>query len=113
MERIVSGRSGDTLVVPRGIKHIAFNDRDEALVCIVEYKPGLDLYKTLQCFAGLTIDRDFNGRGLVNIPKIMYMLKKADARSHHPPRLCAAMVVPIGHGCFLRIWLDAGMGSVV
>src|SRR5258706_14971251 len=32
------GRIGDTVRVPRGIKHIAYNDKLEKLVCIVEYK---------------------------------------------------------------------------
>src|SRR5512134_3349262 len=34
------GRTGDTIVIPRGVRHIAFNDRSETLVCTVYYKPG-------------------------------------------------------------------------
>jgi quercetin dioxygenase-like cupin family protein len=75
------GRPGDTVVVRRGTRHIAFNDRTESLVCIVDYKPGLDHYKTMQCFAGLTIDCDYDKRGLVNVPKVMYMLRKTNALS--------------------------------
>lgn len=76
-----TGKAGDTLLVPRGTRHIAFNDREEPLVCIVDYRPGLDHYKTMQCFAGLTLDCAYDRRGLVNVPKIMFMLKKANARS--------------------------------
>src|SRR3990170_7783264 len=39
-ERI--GRAGDTITVPRGKAHIAFNNQAEVLSCILEYKPGLD-----------------------------------------------------------------------
>lgn len=70
------GKAGDTVVAPRGVRHIAHNDTDVPLVCIVEYKPGLDHYTTMQCFAGLTLDGEIDRRGLVNIPKIMYLLKK-------------------------------------
>ena len=75
------GKTGDTLCVPRGARHIACNDRDEPLVCIVEYKPGLDHYTTMQCFAGLTLDGYIDKRGLVNIPRIMYLLKRNGAAS--------------------------------
>ena len=75
------GKAGQSLTAPRGVRHIAYNDRDVKLVCIVDYKPGLDHYTTMQCFAGLTLDGEIDRRGLVNIPKIMYMLKRADAQS--------------------------------
>ena len=94
------GRAGQTLVIPRGAKHIAFNDRDEPLVCIVEYRPGLDHYRTMQCFAGLTIDRDIDRKGLVNVPKIMYMLKKADASSITRPAFAAEWLFRLGLNVF-------------
>ena len=72
------GKAGDTVIAPRGIRHIAYNDKDVPLICTVEYRPGLDHYTTMQCFAGLTIDGQVDGRGLVNIPKIMYLLKKGN-----------------------------------
>lgn len=78
------GKAGDVVTVTRGVKHIACNDRSEPLICIVEYKPGLDHYTTMQCFAGLTLDGMIDGKGLVDIPKIMYLLKRADVLS--PPR---------------------------
>ncbi|HZJ23611.1 MAG TPA: cupin domain-containing protein, partial [Anaerolineales bacterium] len=54
------GRSGQTVAVPRGVRHIAYNNSPEVLVCIVEYKPGLDIFKYFQCFGGLTHDRDID-----------------------------------------------------
>src|SRR5690242_12413808 len=68
----VFGKKGETVRVPFGTRHIAFNDRDEPLVCIVEYKPGLDHYRSMQCFAGLTLDGALDKKGLVDIPRIMY-----------------------------------------
>src|SRR5687767_10391570 len=93
-------RAGDTLVVQRGIKHIAFNDKSEPLVCIVEYRPGLDLYKTLQCFAGLTVDGNYNKRGMVNVPRIMYMLRKAGAQSLTRPAFAPQWLFRFGMDIF-------------
>ncbi|MEW6083303.1 MAG: cupin domain-containing protein [Chloroflexota bacterium] len=75
------GKAGDTVVAPRGIRHIAYNDKDVPLVCTVEYKPGLDHYTTMQCFAGLTLDGRIDRRGLVHIPRIMYLLKRGNILS--------------------------------
>ncbi|HJS20066.1 MAG TPA: cupin domain-containing protein [Anaerolineales bacterium] len=97
------GKAGDTLTVSRGTRHIAFNDRDEPLVCIVEYKPGLDHYKTMQCFAGLTLDCDYDKRGLVNIPRIMFMLKRANAMSLTRPAFAPDWLFQIGMSFFFRV----------
>jgi quercetin dioxygenase-like cupin family protein len=97
------GNVGETLTIPRGIRHIAFNDKDEPLVCIVEYKPGLDHYKTMQCFAGLTIDCDYDKRGLVNVPKIMFMMKKANALSMTRPAFAPEWIFRLGMAVFSSI----------
>jgi len=101
------GKVGDMLTAPRGVKHIAFNDKAEKLVCTVEYKPGLDHYTTMQCFAGLTIDGDIDRRGLVNIPKILYLLKRADALSLPRPAFTPQIVFRLGMSVFY------GVGSVL
>jgi quercetin dioxygenase-like cupin family protein len=69
------GRAGQTLTVPRGTRHIAYNNRPETLICIVEYKPGLDISRSFQCFSGLTCDGDVYGRYGINIPRMMYYMK--------------------------------------
>ena len=97
------GKAGDILTVPHGTRHIAFNDRDEPLVCIVEYKPGLDHYKTMQCFAGLTLDCLYDKRGLVDIPKIMFLLKKANARSLTRPAFAPAWLFQVGMHAFFTL----------
>jgi quercetin dioxygenase-like cupin family protein len=75
------GRAGQTLTVPRGTRHIAYNNHPEALVCIVEYKPGLDISKSFQCFGGLTCDGDVYGRYGINIPKMMYFMKRMNMKA--------------------------------
>lgn len=97
------GKAGDTLTVLRGTPHIAFNDKDEPLVCIVEYNPGLDHYKTMQCFAGLTLDCDYDRRGLVNVAKIMFMLKKVNALSLTRPAFAPDWLFQFGMNIFFSI----------
>ena len=97
------GKVGDVLTIPRGTRHIAFNDRDEALVCVVDYKPGLDHYKTMQCFAGLTLDCDYDRRGLVNVDKIMYMLKSCNALSLTRPAFAPDWLFRLGMNAFYVI----------
>lgn len=97
------GKVGETLTIPRGTRHIAFNDRDEPLVCIVDYRPGLDHYKTMQCFAGLTIDCDYDRRGLINVPKIMYMLGTCNARSLTRPAFAPDWMFGLGMNFFYRM----------
>jgi quercetin dioxygenase-like cupin family protein len=97
------GRVGETLMIPCGTRHIAFNDQKEPLVCVVEYKPGLDHYKTMQCFAGLTLDCDYDKRGLVNVPKIMFMLKRAQALSLTRPAFAPEWLFHLGMDVFFSL----------
>lgn len=97
------GKAGEMLTIPRGTRHIAFNDKDEPLVCIVDYKPGLDHYKTMQCFAGLTLDCDYDRRGLVNIAKIMFMLKTCNALSLTRPAFAPDWLFRLGMTVFYRM----------
>jgi quercetin dioxygenase-like cupin family protein len=97
------GKAGDTLTVPRGTRHIAFNDKDEPLVCVVEYRPGLDHYKTMQCFAGLTLDCDYDRRGLVNPAKILFMLKRVNALSIIRPAFAPDWLFQLGMSTFFVV----------
>lgn len=106
------GRSGDTVVVPRGTRHIAFNDKDEPLVCIVEYKPGLDHYTTMQLFAGLTLDGLIDRRGLVDIPRIMYLLRKGNVLSLPRPAFVPDFVFRLGMNLFYVIGSMLGWESL-
>jgi len=75
------GEAGQTLTVPKGARHIAYNNKPETLTCIVEYRPGLDHYQLFQCFAGLTLDGEIDAKGSINIPKMGYFLKKINAQA--------------------------------
>lgn len=106
------GQAGDTICVPRGTRHIASNIKAEKLVCIVEYKPGLDHYKAMQCFAGLTLDNDIDRRGLVNVPKIMYMLKRINAQSLTRPAFVPDLIFRLGMALFYGLGAIAGWESL-
>jgi len=71
---------GMRIRVPKGMRHIAFNNKSELLQCTVELKPGLDNYKFFQCFGGLTMDNEYSSNGTVNIPKMLYFTKKMKAQ---------------------------------
>lgn len=103
---------GDTLIAPRGVKHIAFNDKDEPLVCIVEYRPGLDHYTTMQCFAGLTMDGYIDNRGLVSIPRILYLLKRFEALSLPRPAFAPEWMFRLGMETFFVIGTMLGWESL-
>lgn len=106
------GKAGETLTIPRGTPHIAFNDSEEPLVCIVEYKPGLDHYKTMQCFAGLTLDCDYDKRGLVNFAKVLFMLKKVNALSLTRPAFAPDWLFRLGMNIFFRIGSRLGWETI-
>jgi quercetin dioxygenase-like cupin family protein len=97
------GKAGDVLTIPRGTPHIALNENEEPLVCIVEYRPGLDHYKTMQCFAGLTLDCDYDRRGLVNIAKVGFMLRTVNAQSLTRPALTPDWLFRLGMHTFFVI----------
>ena len=94
--RTLFGKPGDRLIAPRGVRHIACNDRDEKLVCIVDYKPGLEHYTNMQCFAGLTLDGLIDRRGIVNIPKVLYLLKKGNILSLPRPAFAPDLAFRVG-----------------
>jgi quercetin dioxygenase-like cupin family protein len=86
------GTPGETVTVPRGTRHIAYNHIPEPLVCVVEYKPGLDISRSFQCFSGLTCDGDVYGRYGINIPKMMYFMKRMNMQAVARP---ASLPAPI------------------
>ncbi len=75
------GKPGERIVVPKGARHIAYNNSPAVLTCIVEYTPGLDHYRFFQCFGGLTIDRDIDAKGSINIPKMLYFTRRMNAQA--------------------------------
>ena len=98
------GGVGETVTVPRGTRHIAYNNAPETLVCVVEYKPGLDISRTFQCFGGLTCDGDVRGRYGINIPKMMYFMKRMNARAVARPAMLPAPV----YGLLMNVFYVVG-----
>ena len=87
------GKPGDTIIVPPGKRHIAYNNKPETLSCVVEYTPGLDTYTFFQCFAGLTIDQDVDKQGKINIAKMLYFARKMNTRSMARPTSIPAPIL--------------------
>ena len=77
--------AGESITVPKGIKHIAYNNKNEVLDCVVEYRPGLDHKKFMQCLMGLTKDNFLDKKGGVDIPRMGYCLMKMKAKSMARP----------------------------
>jgi quercetin dioxygenase-like cupin family protein len=100
------GGAGETIAIPRGARHIAYNDKAETLRCILEYKPALDSQQMFQCFAGLTLDGDINRWGIVSIPKMMYFMRKLNARAVARPSFVPGPVFS------LLMWISYMIGSL-
>lgn len=86
MKLVINGQEfivgqGERITVLKGKRHIAYNNRNSRLHCIIDYTPGLDTYNVFQCFGGLTIDRDTTKNGTVNIPKMLYFTGKMKAKA--------------------------------
>src|SRR5687767_10140296 len=84
MRAVINGKehiaaAGQTITIPRGARHVASNNKPEVLLCVLEYRPGLDSYKVFQCFGGLSLDNDTDRHGIVNVPKMLYFLEKIHA----------------------------------
>jgi hypothetical protein len=57
----------------------------------------------MQCFAGLTLDCLYDRRGLVDIPKIMFMLKMTNAQSLTRPAFAPDWLFQFGMSAFYAI----------
>ena len=88
-------KAGESITVPKGAKHIAYNNKTEVLDCIIEYKPGLDHDKFMQCFMGLTNDKLLDKMGGVNIPRMGFFLVKMKAKSIARPTAIPSILFSI------------------
>ena len=89
-EQIIT--AGQTVIIPRGARQIAFNNKPAVLRCVLEYRPGLDSYQMFQCFGGLALDGDINHWGLANPMKMMYFMRKANARALARPSYIPGLI---------------------
>lgn len=88
-------KAGETIRVPKGAKHIAYNNKNEVLDCLVEYTPGLDHDKFMKCLMGLTNDNLLDKRGGVDIPKMGFLLTRMKAKSIARPTAIPSLVFGI------------------
>ncbi len=96
------GTAGETLTMPCGARQTAYNNKPEVLRCILEYRPGLDSYKVFQCFGGLTHDGDIDRRGIANPPKMLYFLRRMNARAvARPSFLPGPLFSVLMNACFM------------
>jgi len=100
--------AGQTVTVPRGARHIAANNTSTRLVCVLEYRPGLDSYKIFQCFGGLCLDNDIPPQGIPNPLKMLYFLEKAKAKTLAIPTYMPAPFFRLGMKVFYGIGLLLG-----
>jgi hypothetical protein len=102
------GKANQTICVPKGIRHIAYNNKTEVLTCVVEYRPGLDHYKFFQCLAGLILDGNIDAKGSLNIPKMGYFMKKMNIRALTRPTSIPKPLFGLALNVFYLMGLMAG-----
>lgn len=76
---------GEKIIVAKGKKHIAFNNKEDVLETTVEYRPALDQEKFMQCFNGLINDGYVDEKGSPRIRMMGYMLKKMKCQAMARP----------------------------
>jgi hypothetical protein len=57
----------------------------------------------MQCFAGLTVDCLYDKRGLVDVPKIMFLLRRANATSLTRPAFAPDWLFRMGMYTFFAV----------
>jgi mannose-6-phosphate isomerase-like protein (cupin superfamily) len=103
---------GETLTVPKGVAHIAYNNKDAVLDCLVEYKPGLDHDIFMQCFTGLTNDGFIDKKGGISIPKMGYFLIRMKAKCMTRPTEIPAPIFSIALKVFYLRGLLSGWSKL-
>ncbi|MDO5977795.1 cupin domain-containing protein [Flavivirga spongiicola] len=73
-------KEGESITVLAGVAHVASNNKDTVLDCLVEYRPGLDHNVFMQCFMGLMHDDLLDKKGIINIPRIGYFMTRMKAK---------------------------------
>ena len=105
-------KEGQSVSVPKGVAHIAYNNKEEVLDCVVEYKPGLDHETFMQCLCGLTDDGFIDKKGGVNIPKMGYFLIKMKAKCMTRPAEIPAPLFNIALRVFYLRGVLSGWGKL-
>ena len=99
--------------MPKGARHIAYNNKTEILDCTVEYKPGLDHDKFMQCLVGLTNDGLLDKKGGVDIPRMGYLLIKMKAKSMARPTAIPSIIFNVALRVFYIRGILSGWGKLM
>ncbi|HTI57815.1 cupin domain-containing protein [Mucilaginibacter sp.] len=83
---------GEKVIVPKGKRHAAINNKDEELETLIEYRPALDQVRLMQCYNGLVNDGYLNESGSVNMRMMGYMVKKMKCKALARPASVPASV---------------------
>ena len=110
VEHIV--KEGESITVAKGLAHKAFNNKEEVLDAIVEYKPGLDHYRFMECLCGLTNDNYLDNKGGINIPRMGYFLKRMNAKCMSRPTELPAPMFKIALTFFYLRGMLSGWSSL-
>ncbi|MFI5161810.1 MAG: cupin domain-containing protein [Sphingobacteriales bacterium] len=82
-EHIVS--IGNMIIVPKGKRHIVYNNSHDVLDTNIELRPVLDHPKITQCFNGLLSDGHVDEKGAINMPMMLYFLQKMKCKGMARP----------------------------
>ncbi len=107
----IAGAS-ESVVVPPGVAHIAYNNKETVLDCIVEYKPGLDHDMFMKCLIGLTDDNYIDAKGGVSIPMMGYFLRRIKAKCMARPTAIPAPIFQVALNVFYLRGLISGWGKL-
>jgi quercetin dioxygenase-like cupin family protein len=66
--------AGGVVMVPAGAVHTCWNEGDEVLHCMVEFRPGLDTESVLETIFGLARDRKVSKKGTPSLLQIIALL---------------------------------------
>lgn len=105
-------KEGESITVPKGTAHKAYNNKEEVLDSIVEYRPGLDHDRFMECLCGLTNDKYLDNKGGISIPRMGYFLKRMNAKCMARPTEIPAPMFNIALVFFYIRGLISGWSSL-
>lgn len=103
---------GQTIVVPKGVRHIASNNKPEIMEAIVDYTPTLDHVPFFQCFFGLMHDGHVDKNGGVKIPMMGYFMKKMKCKALARPTNIPAPAFKLALNVFYIMGVVSGWGKL-
>lgn len=110
--RELIARAGQTITVPKGKPHIAYNNTDGVLRCEVSYAPALDYERFSQCFCGLMQDGFLDDKGGISIPMMGYMITRMKCQALSRPTNIPALFFRMALRFFYLMGVLRGWGKL-